>query len=462
MTLWWLPSSIAHNANLNVIGTATTAAPTYPHTRKPSATTVRTTEGVPTTKTIVQPHPRPLPKPTGILSTFMGDTSEELPNPPPRPDAPRPDAPRPVHFAATTPVITHHYSSQLSLRPSPPATAKRKALPLGPERRMSFFRLNDFILVRTLGTGTFGRVFLARYKDAPKYFALKRLRKIDVIRLKQVDHIQNERSLLCRLNHPFLIRMYTALQDTRHLYMLMELAPGGELFHYLRRAGRLSVDAARFYIAELVLALEYLHVHDIAYRDLKPENLLLDADGHLKLADFGFAKIVPDATYTLCGTPEYLAPEIILGNGYGQAVDWWALGVLLYEMLTGNPPFTGETPTAVYEKTLRGQVRYSSSLPQPVVDFLAGLLTTEPTRRLGCCGRGAIAVKESEFFRGVDWDAVYQRAYRPPIIPRTSPDPNLGINFPPDDSKSSMDVEIPNEMLLLNSSGVYFPGFLSG
>lgn len=330
---------------------------------------------------------------------------------------------------------------------------------LGPERRMAFFRLDDFQIMRPLGTGTFGRVYLAKYKGAVKYFALKRLRKIDVIRLKQIDHVQNERSLLSRLSHPFIIKMYAALQDERHLYMLMEYAPGGELFHYLRRAGRLSLDAARFYIAELVLAIEYMHSFDIAYRDLKPENLLLDSEGHLKLADFGFAKPVPDVTWTLCGTPEYLAPEIILGHGYGKSVDWWALGVLLYEMLTGSPPFMGETPTAVYEQTLRGRVHYPPGLDGAAQGFLDGLLTLDVTQRLGCAEGGATAVKAMPFFAGVSWEAVYQRAYRPPIVPRTS-GADLALNFPPDDSKSSMDVEVPNEMTILSNHGLAFPGFL--
>jgi serine/threonine protein kinase len=322
---------------------------------------------------------------------------------------------------------------------------------------MTFFRLDDFLLVRALGTGTFGRVFLARYKTVAKYFALKKLRKVDVHRLKQADHVQNERSLLSRLTHPFIIRLYAAMQDERHLYMLMEYAPGGELFHYLRRAGRFSVDAARFYIAELVLALEYLHSFDVAYRDLKPENLLLDSEGHIKLADFGFAKRVPNLTYTLCGTPEYLAPEIILGRGYGRSVDWWALGILLFEMLTGNPPFNGDTPTQVYERTLSGRLQLPN-LDHATTDLINGLLRLDVTKRLGCQERGAQAVKEMEFFRGISWDAVYQRCYRPPIIPRTS-DVDLALNFPLDDSKSSMDVHIPNEDLILQSQGVNFPGF---
>lgn len=339
-------------------------------------------------------------------------------------------------------------------------TGRPPPLQLGPEKHMSFFRLDDFIIVKQLGTGTFGRVYLARYRSVPKYFALKSLRKVDVMRLKQVDHAQNERSLLSRINHPFIIKLYSAMQDHRFLYMLMEYAPGGELFHYLRRSGRLDISAARFYIAELVLAIEYLHSYDIVYRDLKPENLLLDADGHLKLADFGFAKIVPNFTYTLCGTPEYLAPEIILGGGYGRSVDWWALGVLLYEILTGNPPFNGSTPTAVYEKTLQGRIYFPSYLCTAAQDLLSGLLCSDVSRRLGCSERGAQDVKEMPFFAGISWDLVYQRAYRPPILPQMGNSPEDTVNFPLDDCKSSMDEHIENEAALLASQGLQtFAGF---
>lgn len=408
--------------------------------------------GAPSGTPISQPIPLPVPKPAlSILSTpdltvIESTTSVSPPT--------RPGAPLPLYAA----LANSRTAGAAGVGAPAPPLASTPALPLGPERHMSFFRLDDFVLVRSLGTGTFGRVYLARYKTVAKYFALKKLRKIDIYRLKQVDHVHNERSLLSRLSHPFIIKLFSAMQDERHLYMLLEFAPGGELFHFLRRAGRLSLDAARFYIAELVLAIEYLHQHDVVYRDLKPENLLLDKDGHLKLADFGFAKVVPNLTYTLCGTPEYLAPEIILGRGYGRSVDWWALGILLFEMLTGNPPFNGETPTAIYEKTLKGKVYYPSFLTQPTIEFVSGLLLLDPSRRLGCSERGALEVKQMEFFADINWEAVYHRAYRPPIIPSVG-NPDLALNFPPDDCKSSMDFDIPNEDLILRSQGVHFPGF---
>lgn len=166
---------------------------------------------------------------------------------------------------------------------------------------------------------------------------MKVLRKTDVVRLRQVEHVNAERFILARIRHPFIVDLYATFQDHLNIYMLLSYVPGGELFSHIRRAQRFSADVTRFYLAIIVLALRYLHSFNIIYRDLKPENLLLDTRGYLKIADFGFAKVVDDRTWTLCGTPEYLAPEIIQSDGHGKAVDWWACGILCYEMLVGYP-----------------------------------------------------------------------------------------------------------------------------
>jgi len=189
------------------------------------------------------------------------------------------------------------------------------------------------------GTGTFGRVLLVRLRQRERqtHFAMKVLRKTDVVRLRQVEHVNAERFILARIRHPFIVDLYATFQDHLNIYMLLSYVPGGELFSHIRRAQRFSADVTRFYLAIIVLALRYLHSFNIIYRDLKPENLLLDSRGYLKIADFGFAKVVDDRTWTLCGTPEYLAPEIIQSDGHGKAVDWWACGILCYEMLVGYP-----------------------------------------------------------------------------------------------------------------------------
>ncbi len=197
-----------------------------------------------------------------------------------------------------------------------------------------------FEIGKTLGIGTFGMVKQVHYKNSPQKMsmALKMLKKSEIVKLRQVDHIKSENSILRKIKHPFIVRMIESFDDSKFVYMLFEFVAGGELFRRLRAEGRFSEDVVLFYGGQILLALRYLHLKDIVYRDLKPENLLLDAKGNIKLADFGFAKVLKKKrTYTLCGTPEYLAPEIIKGEqvGYGKSVDWWALGILFYEMLVG-------------------------------------------------------------------------------------------------------------------------------
>lgn len=178
------------------------------------------------------------------------------------------------------------------------------------------------------------------------------LGKEKVIKMKQVEHTNSEREMLVRVRHPFLVNLWGTFQDVNNLYMVMDFVAGGELFSLLRKSQRFPNSVAKFYAAEVALALDYLHSLDIIYRDLKPENLLLGADGHVKVTDFGFAKHVPDITWTLCGTPDYLAPEVVQSKGYNKSVDWYALGVLIFEMLAGYPPFFTEdgNPMKLYEK----------------------------------------------------------------------------------------------------------------
>lgn len=306
----------------------------------------------------------------------------------------------------------------------------------------SLFRLSDFELFHTLGTGTFGRVYLAKYKGNEKYFAIKSLKKRDVIRLSQLEHIYCEKHLLSQLRHPFIVNLYATFHDRTHLFMLMEYAIGGELFSYLRRAGRFCLQTTQFYVAEIVLALEYLHAYGIVYRDLKPENLLLDARGHIKLTDFGFAKLLDgNKTWTLCGTPEYLAPEIILGKGHGMAVDWWALGILVFEMLAGYPPFYADSNYAIYEKILKGVYVFPDFVDAVSRDFVRRLLVVDVTRRLGSSLGGVLDVKTHPFFRGVQWAEVWRRSVQAPFAP---------FHAHPGDSRNfeRYDEEAPEDQLL--------------
>lgn len=289
--------------------------------------------------------------------------------------------------------------------------------------------VSDFQLLKTLGTGTFARVWLAKLRNPPpeadwsnKVFALKVLRKVEVVKLKQVDHVNHERSVLADVaGHPFITSLIASFSDHDSLYMLLDYCPGGEVFSYLRKAKCFDENTSRFYAAEIVLILEFLHEKEgVAYRDLKPENLLLDADGHIKLVDFGFAKRLGNReTYTLCGTPEYLAPEVIQSKGHTTAVDWWALGILIYEFLTGYPPFWHSNPIEIYKQIVGKPVQfptepYTSPAAQ---DLIRQFCTVDRTFRLGNTAGRAARVKEHPFFRGVVWGDIYRRRYRGPIIP---------------------------------------------
>ena len=309
---------------------------------------------------------------------------------------------------------------------------EKYALKLPPRKRNK--QLRDFELIDTLGTGTFGRVYLCRERFGPQdeFFALKVLRKVDVVRLKQVEHINSEKDILNRVRHPFIVNMFVSLffliqltlnrhctfQDDINLYMLMEYIIGGELFSHLRKAGRFTNDVTRFFAAEIVLALEYLHSQDVVYRDLKPENLLLDQQGHIKITDFGFAKRIEDRTWTLCGTPEYLAPEIIQSKGHGKAVDWWALGILTFEMLAGYPPFFDDNPFGIYEKILSGRLQFPAHFNLHAKDLIRRLLTADRSQRLGNMKGGAADVKEHKWFRGTEWEGLLSRTVRAPIQPK--------------------------------------------
>ncbi|KAI9889579.1 MAG: serine/threonine protein kinase, AGC [Vezdaea aestivalis] len=289
-------------------------------------------------------------------------------------------------------------------------------------------RIDDFELIKTLGTGTFARVWLVRLRDTntagrDQVFALKILRKVDVIRLKQVNHVRSERTTLAAIaGHPFITTLITSFSDHDSLYMLLNYCPGGEVFTQLRKNKRFDIKTATFYAAEILLIIEYLHDYQgVAYRDLKPENLLIDAEGHIKLVDFGFAKKIGNReTYTLCGTPEYLAPEVIQSKGHTMAVDWWAFGVLLYEFICGYPPFWDQNPMKIYEKIVKDPIQFPKGMPPAAQDLITGLCNRNLTKRLGNVSGGSQKLKSHPFFNGINWDMIYNRKIQGPIIPQLS------------------------------------------
>lgn len=281
------------------------------------------------------------------------------------------------------------------------------------------YALKDFQIMRTLGTGSFGRVHLVRSVHNGRYYAIKVLKKAQVIKMKQVEHTNDERKMLKLIEHPFIIRMWGTFQDSKNLFMVMDYIEGGELFSLLRKSKRFPSPVAKFYSAEVVLALEYLHFHNIIYRDLKPENILIDRYGHIKITDFGFAKEVPFYTWTLCGTPDYIAPEVITAKPYNKSVDWWSLGILIFEMLSGYTPFYDKQPIKTYEKILQSKIFYPPFLESTVVDLLTKLITPDLTRRLGNLQNGAQDIKNHVWFQEVIWEKLYARdivtPYEPPV-----------------------------------------------
>ncbi|KAI8074782.1 kinase-like domain-containing protein [Gongronella butleri] len=279
-------------------------------------------------------------------------------------------------------------------------------------------KLSDFYILRTLGTGSFGRVHLTQSRHNHRYYAMKVLKKSEVVRLKQVEHTNNEKAILEGIACPFIVNLWGTFQDDLYLYMVMDYVPGGELFSVLRRSKRFPDHVAKFYASEVTLALEYLHEKDIVYRDLKPENLLLDAHGHIKITDFGFAKLVPEVTWTLCGTPDYLAPEIIQSKGYGLAVDWWSLGILIFEMLAGHPPFYDDDHLKLYEKIIQGNIRWPPYFESSAKHLLERLLTSDLSKRYGNLKGGANDIKGHPWFDGVDFELVSKRQIRAPYIPK--------------------------------------------
>ncbi|XP_029165384.1 cAMP-dependent protein kinase catalytic subunit beta-like isoform X1 [Nylanderia fulva] len=281
-------------------------------------------------------------------------------------------------------------------------------------------KLEDFERFRTVGTGAFGRVILVKYKLTSTYYAMKILDKTKLVKMKQVDHTRNEKRILQCINFPFMVFMEFCFKDNSYVYMVLPFAQGGEMFTHLRRMGKFDESLARFYAAQVALALEYLHHCSLVYRDLKPENIMIQNSGYIRVTDFGFCKMIDGRTWTLCGTPEYLAPEVILSKGYGKAVDWWSFGVLVYEMNAGYPPFYAHDPMKIYEKIVAGKYKFAHHFGEELRDILKNILQVDLSRRYGNLKDGSMDIKKHRWFQSIDWIEIYHQKVQPSFIPHCS------------------------------------------
>ncbi|KAE9554313.1 hypothetical protein FO519_002484 [Halicephalobus sp. NKZ332] len=292
----------------------------------------------------------------------------------------------------------------------------------------------DFQLLRVLGKGGYGKVLQVRKltgTDKDRVFAMKVLKKASLIcNQKDTAHTKAERNILEAVKNPFICDLLYAFQTGGKLYLILEYLSGGELFMHLEREGIFMEEAASFYLAEIVVALAHLHSHGIIYRDLKPENILLDSRGHVKLTDFGLCKEAIEGdqmTHTFCGTIEYMAPEILMRIGHGKAVDWWSLGALAFDMLTGGPPFTAENRKKTIDKILKSRLSLPAYLSPEARDFIKRLLKRHVDTRLGSGPRDAEEIKEHAFFRYMNWDSVCRREMEPPFKPNIKSDDDASL-----------------------------------
>jgi protein-serine/threonine kinase len=296
----------------------------------------------------------------------------------------------------------------------------------------------DFDILKLIGKGTFGQVFQVRKKDTHRVYAMKVLSKKVIVQKKEVAHTLGERNILVRTaktDSPFIVALKFSFQTPSDLYLVTDYMSGGELFWHLQKEGRFGEARAKFYIAELILALQHLHEHNIVYRDLKPENILLDANGHIALCDFGLSKANltdADTTNTFCGTTEYLAPEVLLDeNGYTKMVDFWSLGVLVFEMCCGWSPFYAEDTQQMYKNIAFGKVRFPrDALSTEGRNFVKGLLNRNPKHRLGANG-DAEELKAHPFFADVDWEQLAKKNVVPPFKPKLKSELDVS-NFDPE------------------------------
>jgi serine/threonine protein kinase len=302
---------------------------------------------------------------------------------------------------------------------------------------------DHFECVKVIGKGGFSRVLQVRKKDTGKLYAMKIMNKDFIVQEEKVPQVSTERRIMVRMNHPFIVKLHWAFQTASELNLVMDFCPGGELFFHLHNLGRFTEDQAKFYFGEIVLGIEYLHSQHVVYRDLKPENILLDIDGHLLITDFGLSKEnigATDLSRSFCGSPEYMSPEMLRREGHGRAVDYYSLGALLYEMLTGLPPFYSTNRSKMYKRIQHEPLKIPSYVSKTAQSLISALLEKDPCRRLGS-KYGMIEVKQHAWCYKIKWEKLLQKKILPPFRP------NLRLsNFDPE--YTSMAIEETSDPLL--------------
>ncbi|KAJ2406598.1 Serine/threonine kinase, partial [Coemansia sp. RSA 2530] len=294
------------------------------------------------------------------------------------------------------------------------------AQPVPPQRKVG---INDFKFVKVLGKGNFGKVMLSEEVGSSKLYAIKVLKKEFIVENDEFDSTRSEKRVLLIANqerHPFLIGLHSCFQTSNHIFFVTEYISGGDLMMHVQKLGSFGERRAKFFACEILLGLAYFHKVGIIYRDLKLDNILLDKDGHVKIADYGLCKEnmgYGQTTITFCGTPEFMAPEIVLEQRYGRAVDWWAFGVLIYEMILGTSPFHGEDENEIFDSILEDEILYPVRMSRDSVFICQALLEKDPSKRLGSGPNDADDIMKHSFFTGINWDDVLNKKIPPPYVP---------------------------------------------
>ena len=287
---------------------------------------------------------------------------------------------------------------------------------------------HDFTPLKLLGRGSFGQVCLVRLKINNKLYAMKILDKKLLKERNQELHTKSERDLMVKINCPFIVNIKSAFQDEKYLYIISDFMQGGDLFYHMHETGIFDFELAQFYTCELVLALEYLHNNNMIYRDLKPENILLDANGHIKLTDFGLSKLLNSSkqkAFTICGTIQYIAPEVFIDKGYDKMVDWWSLGCLIYEMFVGKLAFNIKNNTNLSLDLYNKKLKFPRHMDEDAQDLINKLLVVDPKKRLGYGANGSDKIKKHPFFEGINWDEVWNKQIIPPFKPELTDEMDL-------------------------------------